>query len=198
MVRFQKKSQQQYIFLTGQTTAGFTLIEVVVVISIITIIATIASYNMHKWLPNIRLKAAARELFSTMQDAKMQAVKYNQERGIVFEPATNKYYACSDPGPDIEWKTLADNTVVKTVNLDNYQSGISYGHGHATSPKPEGGTFPPDNISYSNNVLVFNSRGTGSAGYVYLQHEKKTDSLAIGTGPSGIILLYRWSGDDWK
>jgi hypothetical protein len=46
-------------------------------------------------------------------------------------------------------------------------------------------------------VAVFNPRGTGSAGYVYLQNEKNT-TYAVGTRSSGVILLRKWRGSEWQ
>lgn len=65
---------------------GFTLIEIIVVIVIIAIMATIAAPNFLTWLPNMRLKEAARDLYSSMQKAKLEAAKQNSCAGMSFIP----------------------------------------------------------------------------------------------------------------
>lgn len=171
---------------------GFTLIEAMVVIAIIAIAVAVAAPNIVGGMPEYRLKRAARDLYSAMQSTKMGAIKNNTSWAIVFDPATSSYLICSDSGADGTWSTTADNTMVSTIPLPGYGSGINYGHGIATTNATVGGgALPANDISYTSNVLVFNSRGTGSGGYVYLQNNQST-SYAVGTRTSGAILLRKW------
>ena len=78
---------------TGQR--GFTLVEVMIVVAIIGIFAAIALPNFLSWLPNIRLKAAARDLYSNMHKTRTEAVKTNHDWAIVFDTANNRYLMLS-------------------------------------------------------------------------------------------------------
>jgi len=180
---------------------GFTLVEAMVVIAVIGIAVAVAAPNIVGGMPEYRLKRAARDLYSAMQSTKMGAIKNNTSWAIVFDPATSRYLICSDSGADGTWSTTADNTIVSTIPLPGYGSGVAYGYGAAgtkataaciSNPSGSGCPMSPgDEVSYNFNVLVFNSRGTGSGGYVYLQNNQST-SYAVGTRTSGAILLRKW------
>jgi type IV fimbrial biogenesis protein FimT len=71
-----------------KTATGFTLLEIIIVLAIMAIAMTIAIPNVMSWLPNYRLKAAARELYSNMQKAKSEALKRNCSVGITFSTVT--------------------------------------------------------------------------------------------------------------
>lgn len=171
---------------------GFTVIEVVVVMTVIGIMASIAIPSFMKWMPNINLKIAARELYTNMQMAKIQAIKENREWALVFDTADDSYAIWDDPGADNEWKTAGDNHVVKTVLLPSYKYEIQFGNG---------GAIPNTKVTYAvtdddpNKFFVrFDPRGFGTAGYVYLQNENQTDSFAVGTPLTGTVRLVRWKG----
>jgi len=68
--------------------SGFTLIELIIAIGMISILSAIAIPSAMKWLPNYRLKAAARDLYSNMQKAKVEAVKRNTDVLIIFTSGT--------------------------------------------------------------------------------------------------------------
>lgn len=65
---------------------GFTLMELMVVMAILAIMAVIAIPAFSRWIPDHRLKAAATDLFSNFQRAKMEAVKRNADVAISFSP----------------------------------------------------------------------------------------------------------------
>lgn len=57
---------------------GFTLLETMVVVSIITILALVAGPNLSTWLDNIRIRSAADAMQEGLQAARAEAIKRNQ------------------------------------------------------------------------------------------------------------------------
>ncbi|MFA5700245.1 MAG: GspH/FimT family pseudopilin [Desulfuromonas sp.] len=167
--------------------AGFTLMELLVAIAILAIAAAIAIPGIMNWVPNYKLKGAARDVYSVMQKARSIAVKSNRNAAIIFFPDTDKYQL-------YEWVSGAWVENGEPIALGN---GIKFGHGNATAAVP-GGAFPPNNVSYADARVVFNPRGTGSAGYVYLDHQENTTTYAIGSLTSGSIRILKWQGGSWQ
>ena len=184
--------------LTREREAGVTLVELLVVMAILGIMAGVAIPTFAVWFPNYRLRSAATDLFSNMQRAKLGAIKGNTSWGIAFsDGATTDTYTIWSYGPDRTWGT-GDDDSINTLDLIRYEGDAYYGWGDATknmSNQAFGGAG--DRISYQNDRAVFNLRGLGSGGYVYLQNGKGT-AYAVGTTGAGVIRLRKWSGSAWQ
>jgi prepilin-type N-terminal cleavage/methylation domain-containing protein len=175
---------------------GFTLIELLITFVILGIMVSIAIPGFSRWMPGYRLKSATRDLYSNMQLAKMGAVKNNGEWAVLFNAGGGSYQVISG-GADRDYSTAGDNTTEKTITLSDYESGVIYGHGTATTPI---GTTFGDEITFNANTVVFNSRGminSITGGYVYLQNNKN-NTYAVGALGTGVILMKKWTSTAWE
>ena len=177
---------------------GFTLVEVIIVVGLIGVMSAIAIPAINSWLPNYRLKGAARSVYSTMQKARILAVKTNKDTAIIFDPVNNKYELCDN------WVAGACAGNLQMTDFSVVGSGVGYGHGNATNQANVAATafpmVPDDDVSYSSpiNVATFNSRGLGNAGYVYLGNMQNSTTYAIGSLSSGSIKILKWRGGTWE
>ena len=77
---------------------GFSLIELMVTIGIVAIVSVVAVPNFISWLPKTQLGSGAREILSTIQVAKMAAIKDSANVVVHFTTATGECLAFVDDG----------------------------------------------------------------------------------------------------
>jgi prepilin-type N-terminal cleavage/methylation domain-containing protein len=178
---------------------GFSLIELITVLILITVLTAIAVPNLSAALPSYRLRSAARDLYSAMQQAKMRAVMERRNWGIKFDLANNAYRLCAESGAAPSWAGGADDTdldcTAAFVSLAGYRSGIRYGFGEAvnTADDPPVSSAGADLVTYGDDVIVFTPRGMTADGFCYLTNERGLAYL-VGSRFTGGIMVRKWHG----
>lgn len=76
-----------------RNNSGFTLTELMVTIAVVAILASLAIPNFVAWLPNYRLQSGAEEIQSTLQLARITAIKQNATVTVAFDTANETYQA---------------------------------------------------------------------------------------------------------
>lgn len=186
---------------------GFTTIELAVSIVIICILLGLAIPGFSRWIPNYRLRGAARDVYSNLQLAKMTAVKDRAGCGVLFDVAGSRYRVVSS-GPNRNFESSpssigGDDVVLKAVNFSEYGSGVAYGPGSATA-SIDGGGFG-NNVTLEGDGILFDSRGmvlspagsTSTGGYVYLKNSRN-GAFGVEVLSGGVVVLWRWTGTTWQ
>ncbi len=135
---------------------GVTLLELIIVMVIIAIGATLLAPNIGAWIPNYRLRGATRDVVSTLRTAQMKAVFVNTDYRVRFPNAKTFI---------LEYQTTAG--WVADGTLQELPAGIQF-------------TSFPDN-----NWFLFNPNSTASTGSLTLRNTKgsvRKISLTTSTG----------------
>jgi len=117
--------------LTLSKKSGFSLIELMMVIAMIAIIVSIAVPGFISWRQKAQLGRFARDIYSSFQKAKMEAVRQNRDCTVSFNQGACDYVLYLDGNNDQTWDgspdepaiqclTNADYPGVQTVALDDF------------------------------------------------------------------------------
>ena len=71
--------------------SGFSLVELVLVIAAAAVLLGIAAPSFFSWLPAIRLSAAAHQVATDLQVARMRAISRNASTTVAFNPSGGTY-----------------------------------------------------------------------------------------------------------
>jgi len=150
------------LFRSKIGAGGFSLIETLVVISILAIAAAVAIPNLIAWRSGMHLTAAVNELRNDLESAKARAAKENATVSMVFDPTAGQYRMTYQDPDDPDANTI----LLKSQRL------------------PAGVRIASDNPAHTldslGNKTSFSSRGTANACTIVLaNHQGKTRSISI-------------------
>ena len=159
-------------------SAGFTLIELIIIVAIVGIIVVVGIPNLLSYQPTYDLRRAANDLYSHMQRARLMAIQNNKSVQIVFD--SQAYTIQFNDGTE----SLG---LPRTVDLSSaYKGGVQL---LPSNPYP-----PPSSAASS---LTFNAFGTGNSAYVYMSNASNSAYYQIGALTSGVVLKRRWDGSQY-
>ena len=140
-----------------QGSAGLSLIELLVVLAIIAILAGTALVYINT--DGYRLRAEANNLKSTLQEARMEAVKRNESVRVVLDPEWYRVEMSNDPGEVLGHYNLRDN-----ISL------------HCKGMK-----------ELTTDSITFGSLGTASNSHIKIGNSSRNYSVFV--NPAGRIML---------
>lgn len=137
--------------------SGFTLTELMIVVAILSITSAILAPVIINSLPTMRIRDAARDIYSAMMQAKTEAIRRGENVTILFNSPGDSYIVFLDNGAGAgglandEVRNGAEPILVTTTLLPdrvNFNpnlivSGVSF----------------VDGVSFVNNAAVFSPRG---------------------------------------
>lgn len=182
-----------------RSSPGFTLMEVMVVTVIIGILAMVAVPGFQSQLVNARVGGATRQLYTTMNFARLRAISDNNIYVITFDTANHSYSVYDDNDNDFNPASPDPAELVKTVSINHSYKDIEFGYIAGKSPSGNtingavrfGSTNPPR--------LIFRPTGlVKTFGTAYLKPSmdtvRKDRQRAVSVNFIGRIKIYRHTG----
>lgn len=166
--RPRRRKSQRYISMVPVTIAnarpkrGFTMVEILVAIGLLTLSLAIVTPYVQKQAVNANLKSAVRALESDIFDLKQRAITENIAFAIVFDPSANTYTIQQD-GATLQIKTPT------VFGSDIQITSAPFGAGNTLS-------FQTGGTTTSGSITLTNGRGSTAtisiniAGRTYVQY----------------------------
>ncbi|MGB5158098.1 GspH/FimT family pseudopilin [Desulfobacterium sp. N47] len=155
-----------------QKKAGFSMIELMIVLGIIALLSAIITPNILSWLRNQGLRSAVSELQGNLQLAKLSAIRQNQSCDVNFDIVNGSYtIPCAN----------------KTVLLSSYSGGVVFGG--------------PGAGDITDNTITFKSNGNSNSAAplsIFLTDNKRSSYYRINVNLSGGVITSKWNGAIWK
>jgi Tfp pilus assembly protein FimT len=146
---------------TMQKSSGFTLLELMIILCLMGIIAAIAMPSFMSWKHNYRLKAAAQDVYSNFQLAKLTAVRRNTFCTISFNQTLAgqafDYIIYLDTDRSLTY-TDGEEVIVKMNLQKEYEGSVAM----------ESMTFTGNAVGFMPNGLTRGGGGGFGAGTVSL------------------------------
>ena len=181
--------------------AGFTLIELVTGMVVVSIAVTI--FAQHMRITDIReVELAASDMVRRLDMARSRAIAQRQSVRVLFDTSVDEYRAWVDHDRDgtIDQTDaeLDAFTEFRTVDL---RQKVTYGLGSAPSlPVDSTGTGA---VTFVSDMLDFDSRGVtapfGTRGTIYIQHKDNPEVVAaVYVSGSASSRMYRFVDGVWQ
>ena len=122
---------------------GFTFIEMMIVVVVIGVMATLAVGQFDKFFRQQRLEAAGKDLLSDLRLARSYAVSRRAQYGIYFDQNARQYVLFKDVVNPSNYTYDVGDSVVKTISLSSI--------------------FSLNNCTFPNTAVLYLSTGSASS-----------------------------------
>lgn len=140
---FEIKAENKLCGSGGKRTAGFTMLEMMIIVVIIGIVAAMAVPSFYNTIPRLKARTEARNILNFVRLARSKAVSDGSQYGVYIDTNTRQYILFKD-----------------TIN----PAQMIYNTGDSVVVGPE--TLDPDVVltssTFTNNTVIFVPTGGAS------------------------------------
>ncbi len=196
---------------TVDNNHGFSLIELMVVLAIISVMTGIAGFVYVTRLPEMRLDNAARDLMGDIRQTRALAVEANSPYLLCITSSTT--YQIDRVTDSSATNCSSDGTpTVRTTDLAVDYPGVTFGYKSGLKDCTNNTDTIDDAVALSGNNLIFNGAGSSvlsaqpgavpqTLGMIYLTNndgdDHPTRCLSV-RGMIGLVKYAKWSGSSWE
>jgi len=182
---------------------GFTLVELMIAVSITLILTSLTVYNLLGDLPKYRLRSTANKVAATLQYLKIRAVTTNRMAwlDVNYDTADNHYftgfvdeepYNTADNPADYDAARLDLPDTVGSIPCFKLPPTVSFGFpdGFTSSPGPEGTTFPGAGNFITTYGIGTYATGTNGGYFGYRPTGVPVTNLQTNNTATNIAVIY--------
>ncbi len=156
--------------------AGFSTLELVMVLIVFAILSVIAVPNIFSWQLNAKLGNATRDLYSNIQKAKLEAIKRGRNCAVSFNETVNgsayDYVIYMDENPTPNYRYDAGEMIITQKRWSEYGDLNIVSNTFDSSSGIPSFAFTPQGIS---QILG----GGFSAGAIQLKNKNKQSGVVV-------------------
>jgi prepilin-type N-terminal cleavage/methylation domain-containing protein len=200
------KSKQ---FCCGSTEAGFSLIEMMIMVAILALVAAIGIPIFSSTLNRMKLRGAAQQLSELYQEARMRAVQDDTYYEVLLSPDSTQAYVDLSGNGRPSALTLQLPAAV-SLNNAGAPAGLNQKLGFVPAQAENSVMFDQDGVSRPG--LAWSSRGfpcqrlsatspcqTGTGWVQYLRQDGNPVAyVAVVVNPAGRVRVWSYEGGTWR
>lgn len=181
------------------SSAGFSLLELMIVVGIIMVVAAMAMPKLMTTIADTRMRGAVNSASGIIQQARMLSIKDNQIRKVKYSNVSGGGFMYVDVNDD--------------GKIQNTEPQVQMGSTILAYSTPTGiPALASTDLSYSPVVvstILFNARGLpcssattcGSGMVIYFTDSRNVGSPgwgAVSVSPAGRVKTWMWGGGKWE
>jgi len=173
---------------TSRKNVGLTLLEVIVVLSVVSLLMGTAVFGFHQWEESLQSRSLARQLASALRKSRAQAVATNREFRVKFlaegeAPGERPVFWLQQGNLSRDSTVWEDHLRDRVEFPRQISMGFTFSCQSGSSPRYI--SFNPDGSSNSLYVCILSADGK--------QPPQRAFAVGVSHASTGRVLILKWN-----